>query len=385
VNAAVRATSPHQTLAGAVDDGSVPGVVALAANEHGVLYAGAFGLRALGQPAPMTLDTVFRVASMTKLVTVIAAMQLVEQGRLALDEPIGESVPELRDVRVLEGFNAGGDPLLRSPRLPITLRQLLTHTSGHAYASWNSALHQLEQRSGAQLGVLDAPLTCDPGERWQYGAGVDWTGRIVERTTGESLEDYFRAHIFEPLGMHDTGYITRDDQRARQASRHIRPPDGSLLLNHVEMPARPVTFSGGNGLVSTGPDYLRLLRMFVAGGTLDSHTILRAETVDEFGRNQIGEISVEPLKSMTEMSNDIAFFPGIVKKWGLGGLITTQATPSGRSPGSWSWGGMLNTYFWVDPARSVAGLLLTQILPFCDAQVLTLLEHFESDIYAAIA
>jgi methyl acetate hydrolase len=383
---ATRVTAVDRGLACAVDDGIVPGVVALATNDRDVVYAGAFGLRALGQPAaPMTLDTVFRIASMTKLVTVIAAMQLVEQGRLALDEPIGERVPELRDVLVLDGFDAEGNPRLRPPRSSITLRQLLTHTSGHAYANWNRALHQLEQRPDFQSGVLDAPLTCDPGERWQYGAGVDWTGRIIEYVTGESLEDYFRANIFDPLGMHDTGYITRDDQRARQASRHMRARDGSLLLNHVAMPARPATFSGGNGLVSTGPDYLRLLRMFLAGGTFESHAILRSETVAEFGRNQIGEINVEPLHSMTEMSNDIAFFPGIVKKWGLGGLITTRETPSGRSPSAWSWGGMLNTYFWVDPLRGVAGVLLTQILPFCDAPVLTLLERFESDINAAIA
>src|SRR5262249_27247857 len=154
----------------------------------------------------------------------------------------------------------------------------------------------------------------------QYGAGVDWVGRIIEYVTGVSLEDYFRAQIFDPLAMHDTGYITRDDQRVRQALLHVRAADGSLQLNHIEMPARPSTFPGGAGLVSTGPDFVRLLRMFLLGGTLDSITVLRPEIVAEFGRNQIGDLTVEPLKSMTEMSNDVEFFPGTVKKWGLGGL-----------------------------------------------------------------
>jgi CubicO group peptidase (beta-lactamase class C family) len=266
------------------------------------------------------------------------------------------------------------------------LKHLLTHTSGHAYATWNSAVCQLKQAaavSSSTFSTFDAPLVCDPGDRWEYGAGIDWTGRLIEHISGESLEDYFRAHIFDPLGMDETSFILRDDQRTRVAGRHARQSDGSLLLNDVPIPPRPVIFNGGGGLYSTGPDYLRLLRMLLGDGTYESNTVLRPESVAELARNHIAELTVEALPSAEpEMSNDMEFFPGMVKKWSLGGLLTTEPTPAGRGAGSWAWGGLFNTYFWVDPARGVAGLLLTQILPFCDSAVLALLDRFEADIYA---
>ena len=382
---AQRVDAADQTLASAVEHGEIPGVVALAADTNQVVYQGAFGQRALDQPAAMTLDTVFRIASMTKAITAIAALQLVEQGRLALEEPVGERMPELGAVQVLEGFDAAGSPRLRPPRRPITLRHLLTHTSGFGYTTWDSALLRLEQQAAGPIGSLETPLVFDPGERWEYGAGSDWTGRLVEHVTGESLDDYFRVHIFEPLGMGDTGFILRDDQRARLVGRHQRQADGSVQLNDVEVPARPAFFNGGGGLFSTGPDYLRLLRMLLAGGTVDAHRVLRPESVADLARNHIGDLTVERLPSVRpDLSNDVELFPGMVKQWSLGGLINTQPVPGRRSAGSWGWAGLFNTYFWVDPTRGVTGLVLTQILPFCDPAVLTLLDRFEATIYSAI-
>jgi methyl acetate hydrolase len=378
------ADAADRTLARAVDHAEVPGVVALAADRHDVVYQGAFGRRAVDQPEPMTLDTVFAIASMTKAVTAVAAMQLIEQGRLRLDSPVGDVLPEVGAAQVLDGFDAAGAPRLRPPRRAITLQHLLTHTAGFGYTAWNADLHRFEQGAGAPLGPFGGPLVFDAGDRWEYGTNIDWVGRLIERVAEQSLEDYFRVHILEPLEMHDTGFVLRDDQRARLASRHERQADGSLRRVDVDIPARPAVFSGGGGLYSTGPDYLQFLRMLLAGGQLGAQRVLRPESVAQFAQNQIGDLNVGVLGSARpDLSNDMEFFPGTIKKWSLAGLINTAPTPGGRSAGSWGWGGLFNTYFWVDPGREVTGVILTQILPFCDTPVLTLLEHFEADIYGS--
>jgi CubicO group peptidase (beta-lactamase class C family) len=372
-------------LGRAVDAGDVPGVVTLAADDHGVLYSGAFGQRELGKPIPMTLDSVFWIASMTKAVTSVAAMQLVERRRVALDEPLAERLPDLVAVQVLEGFDAAGRPALRAPRRAMTLRHLLTHTAGFAYPTWNSKLRQFHEYAGVPFGHQHSPMVFDSGDRWEYGISIDWVGRLVEVVSGQSLEEYFRQHVLDPLGMVDTGFVLRADQRARLVGRHQRQPDGSLRALEAETPTAPAFYNGGGGLYSTGPDYLRFLRMLLGGGQLEGEVILQPESVMEIARNQIGELNVGVLRSTTpDRSNDVEFFPGTIMKWGFGGLINTQPSTTGRSAGSWAWAGLANTYFWIDPARHVAGLILTQILPFCDPKVLRLFSRFERAIYASI-
>jgi methyl acetate hydrolase len=375
-------TEVDEALARAVQTGAVPGVVALAADERGVLYEGAFGKRAIGQSAPMTLDSVFWIASMTKPVTVVAALQLVEQGRLALDQPLGRQLPELESVQVLDGFDAGGAPLLRPPRRPVTLRHLLSHTAGFGYTLWNA---HLQRWTNSALRSGGEPLVFDPGERWHYGTNIDWVGRAVERVTGQSLDAYFRESIFGPLEMHDSGFFYATPwQRSRMVGRHQRRPDGGLEYVDAAAPeSEPAFCNGGGGLWSTGPDYLRFLRMLVGRGELDGKRVLTSESADELARNQIGELNVEVLHSVaTTQSHDIAFFPEMVTKWGFGGVVNTRETAAGRSPGSWAWAGLANTYFWLDPTRRLTGLILTQLLPFRDPQVLALFDHFETAMYA---
>jgi methyl acetate hydrolase len=366
-----------------VEAGLVPGVIALAANAQGVVYEGAFGRREIGKKAAMTLDSVVWIASMTKAITSVAALQLVEQGRLTLDEPLGALLPELAAIQVLDGFDAAGTPRFRPPRRGITLRHLLTHTAGFAYTIWNADLLRLEQHHGVPFGFLQAPLVCDPGERWIYGINIDWLGWVVEQISGLSLEDYFRAHILDPLGMRDTSFLVGPEQRVRLVSVHRRHADGALAVLDWPIPERREFYNGGGDLYSTGPDYLRFLRMLLGGGQLDQARVLRAETVAAMARNQIGDLTVGVLQSvMPDASNDVALLPGLVKKWGLGGMINTIEAPTGRSAGSWAWAGLGNTYFWVDPTRSLCGLILTQILPFGDAAVLDLFAQFERLIYA---
>ena len=386
----VIASSVDGVLAKAVEAGDVAGVVALAADDQGILYQGAFGTRAIDADTPITLDSVVWLASMTKAITSVAAMQLVEHGRLTLDEPMSKRVPELGAIQVLEGFDQSGTPKLRPPLRPITLRHLLTHTAGFSYDTWNADLLRYQQQVGlpgrrsGKTATLMTPLVFDPGDRWEYGINTDWVGQVVERVSGQRLDQYFEEHILGPLGMHDTAFVLNATQRERVARMHVRQPDGSLLTVPYQVAAEePEFFAGGGGLYSTGPDYLRFLRMLLGNGQLDGAKILAAETVAEMGKNQIGDLLVGVLKSVIPgSSNDAEFFPGMAKKWGLACMINAEDTAVGRAAGSLAWAGLANTYYWIDPTRRVAGVILTQILPFADQRVLALFEQFERAIYA---
>jgi len=388
----VASSGVDQVLERAVAQGVAAGVVALATDDQGVIYEGAFGKREIGRDADMTLDTVVWIASMSKAITSVAAMQLVEQGRIGLDEPLSDRLPELAGIQVLEGFDDAGAPRLRPPRRPITLRHLLTHTAGFTYDIWNQDMGRYQQYA-AVPGIIECknltlqtPLVFDPGERWEYGVNLDWVGKTVEQLSGQSLEAYFKEHIFGPLGMDDTGFVIRPEQRSRLASMHARQPDGSLVAIPFEITQEPEFYMGGGGLYGTGPDYLKFERMLLGGGRLGGVQVLRPDTVQEMSRNQIGELTVGMLKSVQPgSSNDAEFFPGMVKKWGLAYMISTEVAPTGRSAGSLCWAGLGNTYFWIDPTRRVAGVILTQILPFADAAVLDMYDQFERAIYARVS
>jgi methyl acetate hydrolase len=377
-----------QSLREAAQSGRVPGVVALATSATNPIYAGAFGARNLAQPQEMTLDSVFWIASMTKAVTTAAAMQMVDQGKLQLDQPAGEILPELRSVQVLEGFDASGTPQLRPAKRPITLRRLLTHTAGYTYDIWNADTGRYEKYANlpgiitCKDDALKTPLAFDPGDRWEYGINIDWAGKMVEKVSGQRLESYFHEHIFGPLGMTDTSFNLSPAQRARLVAMHARGKDGSLKPIDFEMPQDPEFFMGGGGLYSTGPDYLKFVRMFLNQGSLDGAQVLKPETVALMGQNQIGDLDVVKLKTVApESSLDAEFFPGMVKKWGLGFMINTQEAPTGRSAGSLAWAGLANTYFWIDPHKNVAGVILMQLLPFGDPQALQTFADFESGAY----
>ena len=381
-------------LRDAVEAGAVPGVVALAADRGGEVYRGAFGRRGVDTDAPMTADTVFWIASMTKAVTSVLAMQLVEEGRLALDAPLGPLLPALAEPRVLTGFDAAGQPVLRPARRAITLRHLLTHTSGFSYNMWNPDVGRYMEATGlpatrsGRLAALEAPLVFEPGERWEYSIATDWVGRAVEAAGGERLEAAVQRRLAGPLGMVDTGFVPGPAQRARRARVHRRGADGALAP--IDFPPAPDVDppefrGGGGGLLSTGPDYLRFLRALLGGGALDGVRILQPGTVQEMGRNQIGGLEFRALRSALPMvSNDFDPFPGVVKRWGLGFLINEQDIPGRRAAGSLAWAGLGNTWFWLDPRSGVAGLLLTQILPFADPTVLDLFGRFETAVYAAL-
>ncbi len=375
----------------AVEAGEVPGVVAMAATQNGVAYEGAFGRRDLVHGPEMTLDTIFRIASMTKAITSVAAMQLVEAGELELDQPISRVLPELAAPQVLIGFDAAGKPRLRPARRPLTLRHLLTHTAGFGYEMLSSDLIRFVQRTGTpsistgKLASLLLPLLFDPGERWQYGINIEWAGRAVEAASGKPLDVYLREHVFAPLGISDTGFALSPEQTARLVHVHQRRADGSLEPITVETPQNPEFWAGGGGLYSTGRDYLTFQRMVLGQGHLDGVTLLRPDTVAAMASNQTGDFDAGIMRTaMPDRTNDFALFPGMRCQWGLGWMITPQPGPNGRSAGSLTWGGIFNSYYWIDPAKQVAGVILTQFLPFADPCALALSGAFERAVYTAL-
>jgi methyl acetate hydrolase len=375
-----------------IEAGLIPGVVALAADDHGVIYEGAFGQRAADKAEPMTLDSVFRIASMTKAITGTAAMQLVEKGQLGLEQPIGEVLPLIKDVKVLEGFHEDGAPRLRDPKSPITLRHLLTHTSGYGYDIFNPDLARYVQTAGLpsmlsrKNDALRVPLLFDPGSGWEYGIGLDLVGKAIEEVTGEDLESYFRRYILDPLGMHDTSFLLRNDMARRLVGTHMRDPDGKPIAISIEPLEEAEFHTGGAGLFSTAPDYVTFTRMLLAGGTLDGVEVLKPETVKLMSRNAIGDLNVPIVRSSNPaLALEVETFPGQIKKWGLTFLINTKDIEGFRSAGSLTWGGVHNTYFWIDLKKRITAVALMQILPIGDPIVQETMIALERALYAAIA
>jgi methyl acetate hydrolase len=390
MNADALCRNSDALLKGAVVAGDVPGVVAAVTTRDATVYEAAFGERVLGQGPAMTADTVMWIASMTKPVTGVAAMQLVEQGKLSLDEPAAKVIPELGAFKVLEGWD-GDKPRLRDPKGVITLRKLLTHTSGFAYDIWNAdmdkylTLMNLPRAGSGRNSALTTPLASDPGTRWEYGIGIDWAGKMVEAASGQRLGAYMKRHIFDPLAMHSTAYRITPSMRERLARVHQRGEDGGLSVTAFEVNQDPEFEPGGGGLYSTAGDYLRFMRMILNKGSGNGRRLLRADTIELMSQNAMGELRVTRLPAVRPLlSADAEFFAGTPKTWGLTFMINEAAAPTGRPPGSLAWAGLGNTYFWIDPKNAIAGVLMAQVLPFVDPRALALFYAFEKGVYGAL-
>lgn len=376
-------------LAQGIGRGDAAGVAAIVANREGILYEGAFGERSLGSGSKMTVDTVGWIASMTKAITSVAAVQCVERGLLHLDAPASKVCPELGQVQVLTGFDDKGQPQTRPPKRAITLRHLLTHSAGFSYEIWNTDIQKVQQAWGipsvteCRNKALTLPLLFDPGERWEYGINIDWAGKMVEQVTGMKLGDYMQKNLFQPLGMNSTAFKISDAMRSRLSAVHLRGPDG-LALFPFELPQQPEFEMGGGGLYGTVGDYMKFLRMILNGGQLGGERILSPESVASLGINQMGDCRVGLLKAAIPLTNDAEFFPGVPKTWSLAFQLNMAKAPTGRPAGGLAWAGLANSYYWVDPTHGIAGVYLTQMFPFADAGSLGLFQAMETGVYKAL-
>jgi methyl acetate hydrolase len=372
----------------AIASGAIAGASAFVGNRDGLTSSSVAGLRDPSSGAPMEVDTIFQIASMTKAITSVAAMQLVERGLLSLDAPLGTIVPELDAPQVINGFDDNGAVRLRPAKCAITARHLLTHTSGLGYEFVSEAMVKARGPAGSppvgSKASLITPLLFDPGEKWEYGISTDWLGLVVEALSGKTLGEWFTEEICGPLGMNDTGFSVTDTMAPRRAALLATGEDGVRFPLPIEIGGGPdvEVLSGGGGLYSSGPDYMRFLRMILNMGALDGMTILTPESVAEMSRNQIAPLragAMESINFMLALPGDN--FPDQHTGWGLGFLINPETGPNGRAAGSLSWAGLANTYYWIDPANDVAGLLMMQFLPFGDPSALQVYGAFERAVY----
>lgn len=370
----------------------VPGVSAGVTGRDATLWEGAAGVRSLDGGTAMTPDTVCAIFSTTKAITGTTCLQLVEEGRLDLDAPAKQYVPELGEVQVLDGFDAAGSPVLRAPRRDITTRMLLLHTAGFGYDFFNEQYHRLATEHG-QPSVITAsrrsiatPLLFDPGEQWEYGSNIDWAGRVVEGITGSRLGEVMQERVFGPLDMTSTAFTMTEDMRSRLATIHQREADGSLTPKpQLQLPQDPELHMGGHGLYSTMQDYLKFLRMWLSDGDSPGGRLLGADTVEMAARNGLGDLKVTMLPGVVPtLSHDAEFFPGMPKSWALTFMINDEDAPTGRPAGALAWAGLANLYFWLDRRNGIAGFWATQILPFVDPTSVTGYLDLETAAYRGL-
>jgi methyl acetate hydrolase len=377
-----------RAAAEAVRRGELAGIVGAATTSSRIILESAHGWRDHARSEAMDVDTVMAMASMTKTVTAVAALQLVERGLIALDQPVGEFVPWLGAPQVMDGVGPDGSFNFRPARTPITLRHLLSHSSGLGHETWSGDLLRHKQRMnlpllGSQTNAsLETPLLFEPGTGWQYSIGLEWTGKVIEAISGETLGGYLGRHVTGPLGMADTQFGPLPRQRERLAGVFQREADGSLSPRDFAI--LPGEYeSGGGGLYGTVSDYLVFLRMLLNRGRLGEVEILRPETIELMESEQIASLSVARMATMIPRdSYDFEPSGGLAAGWNLAGLILREASPHGRPAGSWGWGGLTNCYFWLDRDNDLAGIVASQLLPFGDQSVLRLFSALERDAYA---
>jgi CubicO group peptidase (beta-lactamase class C family) len=379
----------RKVLQDAVDCGVVPHVAAIAAGRDGVIFQGSAGPRVAGESDPVTVDTVFRLMSMTKMPCTVAALQLVEQGSLDLDAPVADYCPEFAGLQVLDGFD-GDAPRLRPAARRATVRNLLTHTAGLGYSFWNEQLARWQKATGTPSAATGsrasfaAPLLADPGEAFIYGTSTDWLGKIVEAATGTGLDVAIRQGVTGPLGMDHTTFLMTDEQRANSTPVHVRGEDGNWVPIGEILNQAPDWWSGGHGLYGPPSDYIKFQQALLRGGELNGTRILQQSTLDSAFSSQIGHLDFPAEIPTADPALSCTFRAGPGFKWGYGLLLNTTGIPGMRRAWSGAWAGLCNTHFWVDLATGICASIYSNFLPFATPEAIKLYNDFERALYASL-
>jgi CubicO group peptidase (beta-lactamase class C family) len=373
-----------QQMDDAVKRGDTPGVAELVVDRQGILFEGAAGKADIGKNAGMRTNAIFNIASMTKPVTSVAIMMLMEQGKLKLDDQVSAYLEGYDKLQVVTKFNEkDGTYETRPAKRPMTIRHLLSHTSGIGYTTWSAVALSIQEKT--KKNEWEQPLLSDPGDVWHYSASTRVLGFIVEKVTKTTLEAWYQEHIFKPLGMKDTSYAVAADKQSRLATQYRRADGGKLEL----LPGAPIAstaappFRGDGGLYSTIEDYSKFVRMLLNDGTLGPVKILSPASVKMMGENQIGSIFVQEQPAVVPARTRPMPLGAGKDKFGLGFQIASNnpAMSKFRSPGSMSWAGLFNTEFWIDPAKHIGGVQMMQLLPFYDDGAIRTLRAFEETVY----
>lgn len=371
-------------LKNAVDAGDMPFVVAMVANSDGVTYSGAFGDAIPGRAADE--ETMFRVFSMTKGIGSLAAMILIDRGMLSMDTPVGDILPDWDELPVLTGFD-GDTPLLRAQKTRATLRNLATHTSGMEYDLFNADIVKYMNVTGhppalsGRKKAMMLPLTSDPGTRWGYGPSTDWLGQVVEAVDGRRIDAFCADEIFGPLGMYDATFEL-DERADRLANLSVRRADGQFKTLDMQPKSNPEVYGMGHALFLSAPDYLKFLRMVLNKGQLDGNRILSESAIEQMLADQMNGLTFTPMVSAVSGAADVNFFPKSKVTHSFAFMRNESNIAGKRSAGSQGWAGLANTHYWIDPARDVAAVIMTQSLPFVEAPMLRAYDAFERAVYA---
>ncbi len=374
-----------QVLNDAVAAQDVPFAVAMAGNAAGITYSGAAGESA-GRAAQE--DTAFRIFSMTKAIGSLAAMILVDRGKLSMDTPVADVLPAWNDMQVLDGWD-GDSPILRAPKTVATARHLATHTSGVEYEFWNADVAKYLEvtgnpsiLTGLNAGLSAYPLTTDPGTRWGYGPSIDWLGRMVEEIDGRRIDAFCQEEIFDPLGMSDTAFEP-DALTDRLCDVSIRGEDGNFGPFELAPPPKPEFYGMGHALYSTAPNYMRFLRMVLNNGELDGNRVLSESAVEQMCANQMNGLTFQTMHTVAPpLTADVELPEGTTHSWAF--VRSENDQPGKRSAGSQSWAGVCNTHYWIDPAKDVCAVIMTQSLPFVEPPLLKTYDAYERAVYASI-
>jgi CubicO group peptidase (beta-lactamase class C family) len=369
-------------LQGAVDRGEVPGIVALVVDRNGVIYHEAFGKQDVGKNIPMAKDSIFRIASMTKAITSMGVMILVEEGKVKLDDDAAMYVPAMANRRVFTKVDTSTGTYETKPAgRPITIRQLLTHTSGIGYNWSDPGLSLVQQKENPAEDAL--PLVYEPGENWTYGSSTRVLGDVIQKVTGQRVDAFIQARLAGPMGMKDTAFEVPRDRNARVVTVQQKTNGRFKETPNPETIAAPVR--GDGGLFSTADDYGRFIRMILNKGALGSTRVLQEKTVEEVGRNHMGKMVVRP-QPTANPDRSLPFPLGAGRDgWGLGfQRAAAPLSPDMRSEGSLAWAGINNTEFWIDPTRGIGAVLLMQYLPFYDTAAIKTLQGFEQRVNQAL-
>lgn len=354
-----------------VAEGKLAGIITMVNRGGRLVHSSVVGQRGSEDDRPLEIDHLFRIYSMTKPITAVAAMQLYEQGKFSLNDPISKFVPELADVKV---WSENGEPT--APRQTITMHHLLTHTAGFSYG-FNPTDPVDKQYREARLfaakdltdfanKLAELPLRYEPGERWHYSVAVDVTGLVIERISGMPLDQYLKANIFEPLGMEDTFFEVPQDKLNRFLPNHYWNRAESILMtigdNQPQALARytnDVTlFSGGGGLVSTAHDYMRFAEMLRNGGTYQGAQIISPKTLKYMTKNHLAE-SASSVGTGEQVNRA---FAGMGFGLGFGIVVDPVAARTIGSSGAFMWGGAAGTIFWVDPVEDIVVIAMIQLM-----------------------
>jgi methyl acetate hydrolase len=397
-------------ITAAVTERRTAAIAAISLDRAGnIIYKKTAGTLKADDPTSPTLtsSTPMIIYSLTKLVTCTAALQLIEQGKISLDDAAEKYVPDIAKLQLLEGFDdKKNEPILRDAKNKITIRHLLTHTSGLTYDFFHAPTNLWKPWDDRRLSRppptevpqdylrsdYDFPLTFEPGTGYAYGKGIDWLGFVIEAVSGMGLDKYLAENIFKPLGMVNTGVTVPG---ADVLGMHIRTPDGKATCLPFDFPAFPLPF-GGASLRSSLDDYSTLLLTLLNEGTHPTSKvkILAPETVRDYvfadhltpanfpdmpasAKADIGVVvSQDPIRT-----NDGELFPGVAKGWSCAYMTLNEAVPGGMSAGSGVWAGLNNHYYWIDPKAGRMGLFMTSLLPFMDKESLALFDMLEKTVY----